>query len=138
MPRALLSAAYLATTYRVDAPCGPIALRAGERNAALDRLLRRRGARAWAFITACNPRSTRLPPWRNHVRQSRLVTLCRDLGYATLPGLGIGDDPAWAPEPSVLILEVSRSRACRLARLFDQHAVVAGRRGGPPELVWCR
>ena len=48
MSRAALAAAYLATTYRVDAPRGPIALRIGERSAALDGLLKRRGACACA------------------------------------------------------------------------------------------
>jgi hypothetical protein len=136
--RAALTAAYLATTYRVDAPRGPIALRIGERSAALDGLLKRRGACAWAFVTACNPCSRRLPAWRNRVCQCRLEALVQTWGYATLPGEGVGDDPAWVPERSVLILGIGRSRACRLARLFDQHAIVAGRRGGVPDLVWCR
>jgi hypothetical protein len=138
VPRALLSAAYQATTYRVDLPGGSLALRVGVRNAALERLLKKRAVRAWAFVTACNPRSTLLPAWRNRVRQHRLATLCRALGHSTLPGAGVGDDPAWVPEPSVLILGIGRRRACRLARLFDQHAIVAGQRGGVPELVWCR
>ena len=121
----------------VDAPGGPIALRVSQHSAALDRLLKRRGLRAWAFVTACNPRSVRLPAWRNLERQRRLKALSSRLGYPTLAGVGVGDDPAWPPEPSLLILGVSRQRARRLARLFGQHAIVAGRLGAPPELVWC-
>lgn len=139
MSTAPLTAAYLATTYRVeaDAPGEPIALHVGERSGALDRLLKRRGVRVWAFVTACNPRSRRLPPWQNLVRQRRLTALARRLGFAAVPATGVGDDPDWIPEPSALILGISCARARRLARLFDQNAIVAGRRGGAPELVWC-
>ncbi len=137
MPAALLVPAYLSTTYRVDAPAGPLALRVGQRSAALDRLLRHRGLRAWAFVSACNPRSRRLPGWRNLARQRRLQALSTRLGLAALSGAGVGDDAAWPPEPSLLLMGIGRARACRLARLFGQNAIVAGRRGRPPELVWC-
>ena len=136
MPAAL-AAAYLSTTYRVDAPSGPIALRVGQRSGALDRLLKRRGLRTWAFVTACNPRSRRLPGWRNLARQRRLQGAVGRLGFATLPARAWATMPAWPPEPSLLILGIGRQRARRLARLFGQNAIVAGRRGGPPELVWC-
>jgi hypothetical protein len=132
-----LTAAYRSTTYWVDTAAGAIALRVGRGSAALDRLLKRRGVRTWAFVTACNPRSRRLPAWRNFERQRRLERLSRRLGFAVLPGVGAGDDPAWAPEPSFLILGISRQRARRLARSLGQNAIVAGRRAAPPELVWC-
>lgn len=137
MRAASLAAAYLSTTYRVDAPGGPIQLRVGERCGALDRLLKGRGVRVWAFVTACNPRSRRLPSWRNLARQRQLQALSARLAFRTLPGAGVGDDPAWPPEPSLLIVGIGRARACRLARLFGQNAIVAGRRGRSPELVWC-
>ena len=137
MPAALLVPAYLSTTYRVDAPTGPIALRVGQRSAALDRLLKRRGLRVWAFVTACNPHSRRLPGWRNLARRRRLQALSGRLGLAALPGAGVGDDTEWPPEPSLLIMGIDRARACRLARLLGQNAIVAGRRGRAPELVWC-
>ena len=135
MPIALASA-YLSTTYRVDTPRGSIGLRVGRHNTALDRLLKQRGVRTWAFVTACNPRSQRLPHWRNLLRQRRLQSVCARLGYAILAGAGAGDDPGWPPEPSLLVLGIHRQRARRLARLFGQNAIVAGRRGAAPELVW--
>jgi hypothetical protein len=137
VPVALLATAYLSTTYRVDAPGGSIALRVGQHSDALDRLLKRRGLRTWAFVTACNPYSRRLPGWRNLARQRRLHTLSGRLGFAALPGAGVGDDAAWSPEPSLLIVGIGRQRARRLARLFGQNAIVAGRHGRAPELVWC-
>ena len=137
MPVALLARAYLSTTYRVDAPGEPIALRVGRHSGALDRLLRQRGVQTWAFVTACNPHSLHLPEWRNLVRQRRLRALCRQLGFSALPGAGVGDGPDWPPEPSLLVLRIGRARARRLACLFGQNAIVAGRRGRLPELVWC-
>lgn len=136
MPTALASA-YLSTTYKVDAERNAIALRVGQHNAALDRLLKRRGVRTWAFVTACNPGSARWPDWRNLPRRRRLERLARRLGYLTLSGAGVGDDLGWPAEPSVLILHIPRQRARRLGRLFGQNAIVVGRRGGRPELVWC-
>jgi hypothetical protein len=137
VPSARLAAAYLSTIYRVDAPAGPVLLRVGRGSRALDRLLQRSGRRTWAFVTACNPRSRRLPGWRNLVRQRRLRTLVQVLRYPFLSGAGVGDDSAWPPEPSLLIVGISRPRACRLARLFGQNAIVVGRRARAAELVWC-
>jgi hypothetical protein len=138
VPAALFAAAYLSTTYWVEAPDNrPIALRVGQPSRALDRLLKRHGVRVWAFVTACNPRSRRLADWCNLARQRRLQALSGRLGFAALPGAGVGDDPAWPAEPSLLIVDIGRARARRLARLFGQNAIVVGRRGGPPELVWC-
>ena len=136
MPTALATA-YLSTTYRVDTPGGAIALRIGQRSAALDRLLQQRGIRTWAFVTACNPHSARLPSWRNLARQRRLKALSRRLGRSTLPGASVGDDPTWPPEASILVLGVSPERARRVGRIFGQNAIVTGRRGALPELVWC-
>jgi hypothetical protein len=137
VPAALLARAYLSTTYRVDAPAGLIELRIGRASGALDRFLRQRGVRTWAFVTACNPYSLRLPDWRNLARQRRLRALCRRLGFSALPGAGIGDSPGWPAEPSLLVLGITRARARRLGRLFGQNAIVAGRCGRAPELVWC-
>jgi hypothetical protein len=115
-------------------PRGPIVLRVGQRNASLERLLHRRHARMWAFVTAWNPRSHRLSLWRNAARQRRLERLCTD----TVPGVGVGDDLAWPPEPSLLALGMAPGTAARLARMFGQNAILAGTRGRPARLVWCR
>jgi hypothetical protein len=117
----------------VFAPRAPLVLRIGERNRALDRLLRRHGRRHWAFITAWNPRSRRLPEWRNAQRQRRLARLFP----LALMGAGIGEDPAWPAEESLCVLGLPAGRAQRIARLFGQNAVVAGTRGGAARLIWC-
>jgi hypothetical protein len=133
-----LHAAYLQTTYWVEARPEPIALRVGERSRALDHVLAQRQVRSWAFVTAWNPKSQMLTPWRNAARDAQLrQTLARD-GYRWLPALGEGDDPGWTPEPSVLVLGMSVLDAVSLGRRLKQNAVVTGKLGGRATLVWCR
>ena len=132
-----LEAAYRRTTYWVDARPQPIALRVGERSVALDRILARYRMRLWAFITAWNPRSRRCSAWCNAARQNQLLQALRCGGYRWLPGLGEGDDSRWPAEPSFLVLGTSVLQAKRLARRFNQSAIVMGRLGGPAVLVWC-
>lgn len=132
-----LRAAYLNTTYCVDCAQGRIALRIGQPNRALERLLRREQARRWAYVTACNPGSRRLSTWRNAARQRGLAQLVAAHGFIALRGAGVGDDPGWLPEASLMILEIAPGSALRLARQFGQRAIVVGRRGTAPRLLWC-
>jgi hypothetical protein len=132
-----LAEAYRGTTYHVDSPEGPIALRIGVPSPALDRLLERCGADAWAYITAWNPGSRPLPVEENRRRNRALEESLRALGAVTWPGLGVGEDPAWPPEESVLGVRVGRAAAREVGARFGQNAVVVGRRGEPPELLWC-
>jgi hypothetical protein len=104
----------------------------GQRNRPLERLLHRQHRRDWAFLTAWNPRSRRLPRWRNERRQRALARL---LPLALL-GAGVAADGRWAEE-SLLAFGVPPGRARRLARQFGQNAVVVGRRGVPARLLWC-
>lgn len=132
-----LHAAYLETTYWVEARPAPIALRIGERSRALDRVLARHRVRSWAFVTARNPKSRLLASWRNVARDGQLRQALARAGYRWLPALGEGDDPGWTPEPSVLVLGMSARDAARLGRRFEQNAVVSGKLGQRATLVWC-
>jgi uncharacterized protein DUF3293 len=132
-----LHAAYLRTTYWVEARPAPIALRVGERSRVLDRLLAKHRVRVWAFVTAWNPKSQRLASWRNVARDARLRHALAKAGYRWLPALGEGDDPAWTPEPSMLVFGMSVPHAVRLGRLLKQNAVVIGKLGGRATLLWC-
>jgi hypothetical protein len=132
-----LERAYRATTYRAFVPgSSPIDLLVGQRSPALDRLLARAGAREWAFMTAWNPASRSLPRWNNAQRQRRLLCLLYGGAWLVLPGAGIPSGQDWLPEASFLVLAIPQGRAARLARMFGQHAIVAGRRGRPANLVW--
>lgn len=138
-PRETLEAAYLRTVYRVSIPDGgALDLRIGERCQPLDRLLAAHDCRRWAFVTAWNPRSQPLPIWRNAARSRQLAHALAGLGYRFLPGLGVPTERSWKPEVSLLVLGMPVANALRLGRQFGQNAIVAGRRGGAPELFWCR
>ncbi len=127
--------AYEKTRFCVDDGPRRICFKAGSRSDKLEALLARRGATRWAFITASNPHSNPLPPAENARRHADLVQAVADLGLEALPGEGIGEDPGWTPEKSLLILGISRGKAERLGRRFDQLAIVVGRRGEPSQLV---
>lgn len=136
--RDTLSRAYARTVYRVFLTGGSVMdLRVGRRCLQLDRMLASGARRHWAFVTASNPGSRPLPAWRNAQRTRRLAATLRRR-YAVLPGLGIPEDSGWQPEVSLLVLGLAPGAALRIARQFGQNAIVAGRRGGPSELLWCQ
>lgn len=128
--RDALDAAYCATSYRV----GKLALRIGEPHPWLDRLLENRGLERYAYLTAANPGSAPLPAAEN---AARMRALSKELeGFVVLRGAAHADDGAWEPEPSFLVLGVSRDDAAALGRRFGQNAILVGERGGAPELLW--
>src|SRR5688500_12902076 len=129
---------YRATTYRVFLPVGPpIDLRVGERSAELDLLLTKHNVSTWTFITACNPGSRPLPETENDARHTKLLRTVKNFGWRYLQGVGIPARADWQPETSVLVLGVSAEEAVAVARDFEQNAILAGRRGGEAELVYC-
>lgn len=116
-----LEAAYRATDYRA----GEYLIRIGE-VPLID-------ADSWAFVTACNPRSERLPDAENARRMAQLEAAVE---FPFLPGEGTARDGSWPPEPSLLILGIDEATACELGRRFKQAAIVFGRRGEAARLVW--
>lgn len=133
---AQLEEAYRRTTYIVEAPhVSPIAMRIGEMCGAIDQLLIDRGASHWAFVTAYNPRSTRLSDGENEARHRKLVRRVRALGREMLPGRGVGDDATWPAEISLFIFGMKPEEARALGREFEQNAVVVGALGRCAELL---
>jgi hypothetical protein len=132
-----LDTAYRNTTYWVDAAPQPIAVRVGERNASLDRLLNAARARHYAFVTACNPRSKLRTHWYNEARQRALRRWLNARHLRWIPALAQGDRDDWPAEPGVLILGLPPDRALRIGRRFRQNAVLTGKLGNPPEVRWC-
>ncbi len=131
-------APYRATSYVVGLPSGRVVLRIGTPSPEIDALLARHGADACAFITAWNPIGE-LPhdPVRNEERENRLMQEIERMGLPFLPGEGIGDDGRWPAERSVLVIGIAEQEAVRLARRFNQRAIVTIRSGQPARLVWC-
>ena len=132
-----LDAAYRATDYIALMPGGSsVTIKCGERSEELDRCLDDLGIADWAFVTACNPRSTRLGDAENAFRLAKLDTLLRERGLEWLAGTGQGTADDWPPEPSRLVLGIGEADAIALGRLLDQNAIVAGSRGHAARLIW--
>ena len=123
-----LLAAFHASTYHV----GPLELRIGARDAAMDRLLRQHGVRAATLIGAWNPRSRLHPPGWNRHADRRLRGHLRHRSWIQATG---GAGRWW--EEHVLLLGDARV-ALVLARRFRQRAVVVLRRGQRARLVVVR
>ena len=135
MSDATLIAAYHATSYWVETPGSAVCVRINGRHDELDAALRKAGVTEWAIVTGYNPRSRRLLPDENRERQERLVAEVRALGLACWPGENVPDGGEWPAEASVLVLGIGRD-AAKLARRFEQHAIVVGCAGEAAELVW--
>lgn len=133
-----LAEAYRSTTFRTLTPAGPVDARIGQRCPGLDALLRREGAHCWAFLTAWSPGGRQLPAAENQRRDHALRHRLRTTGVPVLPGTGIGTDPDWPPEDSLLAVGLDRSTAARIGAEFGQDAIVVGDRDTPPELLWCQ
>lgn len=140
MKLAELEQAYLDTRYWANAEGTWLGLMIGRPDPLLDHLLARRRKDDWAFLTAWNPGSTPRPRAENLASQMALEHKLRQAGHELWVGQGIGpwnaDGTRWT-EPSVLVIGIAREAAVTLGREHEQVAIVVGRRGGAPELVWC-
>lgn len=126
--------AYRCTTYRVRLPDGDLDMRIDTVSPRLLALHARHAVQSSAFVTAFNPRSKQLDFSQNERRQAALLGLLEAFGLASYPGDGIGDDPTWAPEPSILVLGVTLQQARSLGSTFEQNAVVWAGEDGVPKL----
>lgn len=133
---ATLDAAYRATTYRVCLPQGAIDLRVDVAAPALDRWLEQHSHHCWAFISAVNPGSIPQSAAENARRHAELTAAVAALGLDCTPAFGIPDGADWVPEPSLFIAGLDRPEALALARRFGQNAIVWGKRGTAPALLY--
>jgi hypothetical protein len=116
---------------------GRLSLRIGEPHAELDFVARRSGARSWGYATAYNPGSSTLSEDENVSRQDGLENAAAEGGFLFFHGEGVGDDGQWFPEPSLLIIGITRAETVALGRRFGQRAIVYGEAGGSPQLIAC-
>jgi hypothetical protein len=126
-----LLASYHQTTYWVETPAQCFALRIDRKHPEFDAFLTTFGDE-WIFVTACNPRSLLVPPCENRQRMVELEALLTDVPH--WPGLGVASTGDWYPEASICAV-LSWSEGLRVAATFDQHALIAGRRGEPAHLL---
>ena len=130
-------AVYLQADYVVLEGQNKIVIRISEPSAELDELLKQNEAKSWAFMTAYNPFSKLLSEEENAARQADLQRLLQERNFRFLNGYGESPNGDWNAEPSVFVFEIDRQTAVEIGRQFDQHAIVFGKTGELPELVWC-
>lgn len=131
-----LEQAYLATFYHFFSPAGGLTIRVGQLHPNVDQLLAEYDCHSWAYVTAHNPGSVRLPEEENRRRQLDLEEEVTRRGWKFYQGEGVGAQGNWPPEQSVLIVGIGKEEAVKLARRHGQAALVYGERGQPAQLVW--
>lgn len=131
-----LTAIYARAAYRVRLPRGGHAcIRCGAPlPVALRRLLPATDA-PWAFVTACNPHSRRLPSAVNRQRQRRLLRWLRDAHPHADIRAGVGTGAAWR-ESSLFVVGITPPACEELMRRFQQNAVILGHGDSNARLAW--
>jgi hypothetical protein len=112
-----------------------LVLRIGEPNADLDELLKADSAATAAYITAANPLGEQRTETENEVAVAALHESQTAAGFICYAGEGRDPQGRWTPEPSLLVLGISRAQAERVGRAFGQNAIVFVEKGRPPELL---
>jgi hypothetical protein len=135
-PRESLEAAYQRTTYRVSTANGPVDIRIGVCNTALDRVLDEHRVSEWIFVTASNPGSRAHSEYENARHNAELERILGDAGWQYLHASGVPDEPGWQPERSFFVFGMTKSDAIAIAKRWGQRAIVWGTRDSAPELVW--
>jgi len=123
--------AFTNTKFHVFIPS--IVIEIGKRNEDLDALIKKEGQTEWTYLTAYNPFSKELTDKENLERQSQLLSKISD--YKFYEGEGVGEDPTWKPERSILIVGITKNEAISLGREFEQNAIVYGKINEVPELI---
>ncbi len=129
-----LREAYLATLYEVK-HLG-LQLRIEEENWDLEEFLIDNNAFSWAFISAWNPFSKPLSLSENEIRHSKLKNFAKNKQWVFTEGFGVPQNKEWKAEKSLFILDISKIEAIHLGKDFDQNAIVIGRLGKAPELLF--
>ena len=137
-PDADLDRAYIATSFEADVSGKRFLIRVGNTHTELDAVLATHNVGNWVYITACNPASHQLSDSDNSRRQKYLEDWICEAGRVYFTGQGVGDGGKWPPEPSFLVLGVSRPDAIQWGHKFGQNAVVWGERSKAAMLVDCR
>ena len=112
-------------------------IRVGAASDALDALLAAHGADTWAFITAHNPHSQRQSAQENARRERALRAELARQGLASVHCDGVADDGTWPTEQGQLIFGIAPTAAVALGRAFGQNAILVGRHGELPRLLFC-
>ena len=136
--RTAWDAAYRRAEYRVGLPQAELVLRVGQCDAADEKHLRDEAAikSHWAIVTPCNPGSRRLSAEENAHLLKQLMEIVEGLGLAFAGCLNRDPSGQWPDEPGILLCDPPPGFAEELGRHFRQNAILAGKLGEAPQLVW--
>jgi hypothetical protein len=129
--------AYQQSEYRVSGSVAAV-LRVGVRCPQLVVLHRLHQTDCSAFITACNPLGEVADEAENARRQEALAAQITRQGHPAIAGIGQHPTCDWPPEPSYLVLGISRDAAQRLGQRFEQNAILWADSDAVPELILLR
>lgn len=131
-------AVYRKTEYKVMLPSQTIILSIGRYDEEADRLLQAEAGlkKEWFIITPCNPRS-------ELARQELNIFYFNELRYEVesragqwIQALNCDPDAQWPDEPGFLITDADRLWIMELGERFYQNALVTGKVGEAPRLLW--
>lgn len=133
-----LDALYRRTCYVALLDDAELELWIGRADPAADERLRREAGclRAWAMVTPCNPRSRPLSDADNAARYDAMRADLAAMGQRFVRAVGRDPSGQWADEPGFLLVDPPETLAVELAERWDQNAIVTGRPGEAPTLLW--
>ena len=129
--------AYQQTEYRVQGSV-PAILHVGVRSAQLALLHQLHQTHCSAFVTACNPLGELVDAAVNAQRQEALAAEISRQGHVAMAGIGQHPTGTWPPEPSFLVLGLTRTAALQLGRQFEQNAILWADADAIPQLILLR
>lgn len=97
--------------------------------------MRVKGCLSAAFITAFNPFSEVLSADENELRHQSLIEEIGRLERDKYEGFGSDQSGDWPVEKSLLVLDVEKPRAIKLAKDFGQNAILWIEQDAIPRLV---
>lgn len=133
---ATLRIAYEQAIYEVYYGQETIEINIGQNCPPLDSLIAQSDYPTWALITAANPYSQPLSARENQRRDHRLSKHLKELQLPLIPAIGKDPTGVWTPEPSWLILGITRPKAIAIGQKFEQNAIVYGELNQAAELQW--
>lgn len=130
-----LNKSYLSTTFQVK--CSPaINLKIGYISKEMKDLLLVNDSFEYSIITAENPFSNSCSEEINKARNTSLIKLLEKQRFKYFETLGVPADNDWIPENSFLVFNMSKDKAKKLCKEFEQNAFVYGSVDSEAELVW--
>ena len=127
--------AYWNTTYRlVDQG---IDVFIAQKNDAFMDFLMSYNFQSWAILTASNPRSEIFPSESNVLFNCKLKNDLEKQSLFHCKALGIPKEGSdWKAEDSFFVADISLNDACKLAKKYNQNAIVYGNTSCLPSLIW--